>query len=387
MGCGRIDVMAYDFPGEGGIDAMMGNSKHGIGGRGRLIGFVLLAVGLGQAWGDASTERLVPIPHPSTMLLRSPLVHRELGLRPEQVGAVTAAVDEVDQPLWRLRNFPAERRNAPAERLLEQLDAKLTTILSPQQRKRLDQLTLQAQGLQGIMEPEVADELHLSIGQVQRMQEVVTTLTQELARIQQSGVTARELVRVRTLQSQAERKALAVLDRDQQRTLRFLTGRGFNLSRIRQRACRAPELRGVETWINDGPVSLAQLRGNVVILHFYTFGCINCIRNLPHYVAWQKHFAGRPVRLVGIHRPETQGERVVEKVREKAAETGLTHPIAIDNDSQNWDAWANNVWPAVYLIDKQGFVRYWWYGELNWQGAQGERYMRAKVEELLGEKD
>lgn len=352
-----------------------------------VLGVLLAVAGPAQAEEVSADAPLVPIPHPRVILLLAPAVHEELGLRPEQIDAVAAAVGQADQPLWRLRHFPAEKRNAPAERLLEQLDTRLATILAPQQRQRLDQLTLQAQGLQGIMGPEVSEELRLSIGQVQRMQEVVTTLSQALARIQQSGVTARELVRVRTLQSQAERQALAVLDRDQQRTLRLLTGRGFDLSRMRQRACRAPELRGVETWINGGPVSLAQLRGNVVILHFYTFGCINCIRNLPHYVAWQKYFAGRAVRLVGIHRPETQGERVVATVRAKAAETGLTHPIAIDNDSQNWDAWANNVWPAVYLIDRQGFVRYWWYGELNWQGAQGERYMRAKVEELLGEND
>ncbi|UCD53095.1 MAG: redoxin domain-containing protein [Phycisphaerales bacterium] len=352
---------------------------------GVLATCILLGAGPDQVRAAAAAEELAPIPHPLTMLLRDATAQRDLRLQPEQIKAVAAALDEVELPLWQLRDFPTEQRNEPAEKLLETLRNRLATILSTQQQTRLDQIVLQSRSIRGLVEPAVAEKLNLSIGQIERMREVIAGLTQGMASLQQGGVTASEAARARVLQGQAERNALAVLDRDQQRTLRILTGRAFDFSRVRQRACRAPELRGVETWINAGPVTLADLRGNVVIVHFYTFGCINCIRNLPHYVAWQEHFAGRPVRLVGIHRPETQGERVVEKVREKAAETGLTHPIAIDNDSHNWDAWANNVWPAVYLIDKQGFVRYWWYGELNWQGAQGQRQMRAKIEQLLRE--
>jgi len=341
--------------------------------------------GLARAEASSAEEGLLPIPHPRTILLRAPGVHKELGLRDAQHSALQVVLDEVDPALWRLRDLPAEKRNEPAARLLQQLNEKVTQILSEPQRARLDQLTLQARGIQVLLEPEVSDRLELSAVQVQQMRDVMTTLAQQVAALQRGGVTAREMAQAHILQNQAERNAVALLERQQQRRFRTLTGRPFDLARMRQRACRAPELRGVEAWVNSGPVTLEELRGNVVVLHFYTFGCINCIRNLPHYVAWQKHFAGKPVRLVGIHRPESQGERVIATVREKAAETGLTHPIAIDNDSANWDAWGNHIWPAVYLIDKQGFVRHWWYGELNWQGAQGERHMRGKIEQLLRE--
>lgn len=78
---------------------------------------------------------------------------------------------------------------------------------------------------------------------------------------------------------------------------------------------------------------------------------------------------------------------MIESIRKKAAESGLKFPIVVDNDSKIWNTWTNRIWPSVYLVDKQGYVRYWWYGELNWQGAEGEKFMREKIEELLAEKE
>jgi peroxiredoxin len=160
-------------------------------------------------------------------------------------------------------------------------------------------------------------------------------------------------------------------------------GPPFDVSAVPAAACRAPELEGVTEWINSPPLTLASLRGKVVVVHFYTFGCINCIRNLPHYNAWRERFDRDELVIVGIHRPETQKEYDVAEVRRKAAEAGLKYPIAVDNESRNWNAWANSVWPSVYLIDKSGFVRYWWHGELNWQGAKGDQWMRSRMAELL----
>jgi peroxiredoxin len=89
--------------------------------------------------------------------------------------------------------------------------------------------------------------------------------------------------------------------------------------------------------------------------------------------------------VLGIHTPEVAHEREMDNVRRDAQETGLTFPILIDNDQQNWDAWGNSMWPSVYLIDKQGYVRYWWFGELNWEGAKGEELLRQRIGELLKE--
>jgi peroxiredoxin len=184
-----------------------------------------------------------------------------------------------------------------------------------------------------------------------------------------------------------ERNALALLTERQRRRLVELGGPPFDVSALPAVACPAPELEGVTEWINSPPLTLAALRGKVVVVHFYTFGCINCIRNLPHYNDWRQRFDRDRLVILGIHRPETPKEYDIAEVRRKAAEAGLKYPVAVDNDSRNWNAWANHIWPSVYLIDKSGFVRYWWYGELNWQGAKGDPWMRARIAELLAARD
>jgi hypothetical protein len=88
---------------------------------------------------------------------------------------------------------------------------------------------------------------------------------------------------------------------------------------------------------------------------------------------------------VGVHTPETADERVAASVRDKVKEERFDYPVVIDNDKEIWNAWGNSMWPSVYLIDKQGRLRYWWYGELNWNEAGGQKLMAAKIEELLAE--
>lgn len=140
-----------------------------------------------------------------------------------------------------------------------------------------------------------------------------------------------------------------------------------------------------EEWINSKPLKLSDLRGKVVVLHFWTFGCINCIHNQPHYKNWHKTYAEKGVTVIGVHTPETEGERNIDSLRNSVEEKGLKYPIVLDNDKKIWDAWDNRWWPCTYLIDKHGIVRYRWDGELNWKKAKGEAIMRKKIEQLLAE--
>ena len=118
---------------------------------------------------------------------------------------------------------------------------------------------------------------------------------------------------------------------------------------------------------------------------FYAFGCGNCVNNEPHYKAWHERYANKKVTVLGVHTPETARERDSAQVKADASAKGLLYPIAVDGKSANWAAWANNMWPSTYLIDKKGVVRYWWYGELNWQGAKGEELFRGYIDDLLKE--
>lgn len=103
----------------------------------------------------------------------------------------------------------------------------------------------------------------------------------------------------------------------------------------------APEFRGVTEWINSDPVTMAKLRGKVVLVHFWTNGCSNCKNSYPHYKAWQERYAGKDVVIVGIHTPENSGERDSDRIKRQAARNGLKFAIAVDNDGANWKAWNN----------------------------------------------
>ena len=89
--------------------------------------------------------------------------------------------------------------------------------------------------------------------------------------------------------------------------------------------------------------------------------------------------------ILGVHTPETSTERQVDRLRKKVADEKFTFPVVADNDGAIWNSWGNSMWPSVYLVDKKGQVRYWWYGELNWKGAGGQNIMAKRIEELLAE--
>ena len=112
---------------------------------------------------------------------------------------------------------------------------------------------------------------------------------------------------------------------------------------------------------------------------------MNCKRNYPWYKGWQEAFTDKGLVILGIHTPETSSERDFSNVQAETRTAGLTFPILADTASKNWSVWGNSMWPSVYLIDKNGYVRYWWYGELKWQGNDGEKILRQRIEELIAE--
>jgi thiol-disulfide isomerase/thioredoxin len=348
---------------------------------------VLTGLDAAAIQSEPLSQRMIPIPHPITSLLRSPRVHRELKLTPVTIDQIEEAADEIDLPLWRLRDSPSDKRSEQAVKLIDQLDRRLSEILSVRQMERLDQIVWQAQGVEAILEPEVAARLKLSPEQIANISALLSSAYKRVAELRLNPQIRSESVRgtyIQKVRAETSQNIIALLNTFQQNTFAVLMGRSINLSQVRSIGCKAPEFE-IETWINSYPVRLSELRGKVTVVHFYALGCGNCIRSLPYYNAWLKRFDADTFGIVGIHRPETERERNVENVKEKAAQAGMEYPIAIDNESLAWDAWGNHTWPTTYLIDKNGYVRYWWYGELNWQGNESEKYLRGRIQELITE--
>ena len=125
----------------------------------------------------------------------------------------------------------------------------------------------------------------------------------------------------------------------------------------------APEFEQLGPWINSEPLTLAGLRGRVVLIDFWTYSCINCLRTLPYIRDWDARYRAAGLTIVGVHSPEFAFERVESNVRENVKKLKLRYPIALDNNYGTWQAWSNQYWPAKYLIDRSGHVRYYHFGE------------------------
>jgi thiol-disulfide isomerase/thioredoxin len=142
---------------------------------------------------------------------------------------------------------------------------------------------------------------------------------------------------------------------------------------------QAPELTGITAWINSPPTTLAALHGKVVLVHFWTFGCINCIHVQPYVKAWFARYAGDGFTVLGVHTPELSFERDVDNVRDAVAKADVRFPVAFDPDYATWNAYRNSYWPAFYFVDKAGRIRHVHFGEGDYDGSE------AVIRELLAE--
>ena len=142
----------------------------------------------------------------------------------------------------------------------------------------------------------------------------------------------------------------------------------------------APEIRGIESWINSGPLTLSDLKGKVVLIDFWTYSCINCIRTQPYLNEWYESYKQNGLEIIGVHAPEFKFEEIVENVQSEVKKAKILYPVALDNDFATWNAFSNQYWPSIYLIDKNGKVRYTHAGEGNYDVTE------STIQRLLQEK-
>ena len=161
---------------------------------------------------------------------------------------------------------------------------------------------------------------------------------------------------------------------------------GMGRATVPQVPFKAPEFTHAAKadWINSAPLTVSGLRGKVVLLDFWTFGCWNCYRSFPWLRALEERYHDRPLQVVGVHTPEFDHERVPENVAAKVKEFKLAHPVMIDNDFSYWRAMKNRYWPAFYIIDKRGRVRGVFVGETH-AGDRRARAIERLIDRLLAE--
>ena len=127
---------------------------------------------------------------------------------------------------------------------------------------------------------------------------------------------------------------------------------------------KAPEFTGITGFVNTpAPVKLADLKGKVVLVHFWTYTCINCIHTIPHLNDWYQKYSNRGLVIVGVQTPEFSDEKNIANVKTAVNNFQIKYPVILDNNYANWNAYGNNYWPRDYLVDNQGYIRYSHIGE------------------------
>jgi thiol-disulfide isomerase/thioredoxin len=196
--------------------------------------------------------------------------------------------------------------------------------------------------------------LAIALGEDRRFQTFVPGYTEAFQeRVERSGVAERELQRLTGARAQQE-------------------------SRLADYG-QAPELEGLTNWLNAAPTTMAALRGRVVLIDFWTYSCVNCLRTLPYLKRWDEAYRAGGLTIVGVHAPEFAFERVPDNVSDAVDDLGIRYAVALDNRFTTWRAYSNQYWPAKYLIDRKGHVRFAHFGEGEY--AQTEDAIRTLLAE------
>ena len=334
----------------------------------------------------------LPAPHdPYWDLVHDQAVEGDLKLTPMQRKAWRATLDPLDLKCFPFRNKSAAEAQPACAALVAEAKQQIAKVLKPQQLQRLDQIVLRVQGTDALLREDTAAQLKLTEKQRADIGKAITETREAQSKLQRDVLAAKlegakadqESKRVNAAQRAT---ILAIMTDEQKTAFGSLVAKDFDPAKLGRTVFKTPELIGdSQAWLNAQPLPTDALRGHVVVVHFFAFGCSNCIHNYPSYRKWQEELTKKGVQLVGIHTPETMGEHNVETLKIRLKAEGLEFPVIVDNDKGNWNAWGNSMWPSVYVLDKRGYLRAHWAGELKWQGRDGEALMEKQIAALLAE--
>lgn len=321
--------------------------------------------------------------------IHSKVVQQKLGLSTKQIDQLEEILRDIDRQWWPSRNLPIQQRREKIVELEELLWQKLSALFPVSLLKRLQQFELQAQGARLVLREDVADALQLtpvqrdefrsSFKQFDKQRVELTKQNQPESDPNPDSNSDQQLAEIDRKEVES---SYALLNSQQKERLASLLGEMIDFGVVQRTFPLAPELIDTGEWFGNS-TTLGDAKGKVVILHFYAFQCSNCRRNFVHYNKWIEHFEDQPVMVIGIQTPETAAESDPGRVRDAATRDQFKFPVLIDVGKKNWEAWGNTMWPTIYIIDRNGYIRFWWQGELNWQGAEGDRVIKDLVNQLL----
>jgi peroxiredoxin len=346
-----------------------------------LISTLLFHAGSKQVLSQ--TAEVVPlVPQNLLKLVHTPEVQKELGL--EGDARLLSVLRKIDSVWWPSRNLPETKQVETTGGLEKELLDALGKILSPAKMRRLHEIEIQSLGTRALLRDDVAEAVGLNASARKTVKEAFLA-TDVIAKQlnEKRGGDADLEKQLREAREKEQSRLTGLLTSSQQKSLGKLIGEPFSLTELNRIYPLAPELVDSGEWAGTGRTSLESQRGKVVLVHFYAFQCHNCVANFKHYNRWHASLSKKGVTVIGIQTPETSAERDSKLVKRAAQEQGFEFPVLIDLKNANWDAWGNTMWPTVYVVDKNGYIRLWWQGELNWEGATGDQSIETMVDQLL----
>lgn len=240
--------------------------------------FIVVSLLAHTAAGQQNPQGRLPVtsfPEPYLFLIRDPAVLAELSLTRPQAASVRKVNDDLDAGLMSMRNRSAQHVQRVTSESISVAKTRLATILTPAQRRRVDEIRVRAMGMKAFLNAEVADQLGLSTTQVNQLRDVIEQTADGIDRLRKSlneGANRQKVeADARQLRVDEQRQILAAISREQQKKWIAMLGKSFDLAQLGKVSFKAPELDSSAGWVNSSPLSLRQLKGKVVALHFYAF--------------------------------------------------------------------------------------------------------------------
>lgn len=327
------------------------------------------------------------IPRTLLPLIHSAEAQRELGIQGPDLDPLETVLRNIDEEWLRVRSKTEVEIHPVLDRGSEAILNHLRERHGEATVARLHQLELQAQGVRALLRAELIDALELTTVQVRDLGRLFDA-TDDLRR------RARLLVRPPTPPNLAPyQRALAsermtaerMLTADQIQRWNSLLGPKQNTAAYERVHPLAPATLESGAWLNGTNASLAALRGRVLVVLFYSFQDANSLSANQSCNRWHRSFANNGLSIIGVQSPRVDAERDYAAFGVSLLRDRIQFPVLLDADKSNWDAWGNDTWPTLFVVDRRGYIRGWWSGKLQNSNAGGEARIEQMIRRLLAE--